>query len=88
MSLGNVHLSASNRARIDRLIDDSDDHDTPEFKLAISELARLIQKRTSQAKAEDSCAAKGGEGVAAPPTVPKGKDKKGKRGKAPKRPKG
>ena len=31
-------------------------------------------------------AAKGGEGVAAPPTVPKVKDKKSKGGKGPKRP--
>ena len=33
-------------------------------------------------------AAKGQEGVAAPPTVPKGKDKKGKGGRGPKRPNG
>ena len=65
--------------RIDRLIDGRDGHDTPEFNLAIGDneeadvSALEFVVRLAQAKAEDSCAAKGGEGVAAPLTVPKGK---------------
>ena len=46
------------------------------------------KEKLATAKAEDSCAAKGGGGVVAPLTFLKGKDKEGKGGNGPKRPKG
>ena len=59
------------------------------WDLAMEEPLRKVKaharKNVLSARAEDSCAAKGGDGVVEPLTVRKGKDKKGKRGYGPKR---